>query len=337
MHSLNFHTIKWINGELEILDQTLLPSQERYIPLKTYHEVVSAIKTLQLRGAPLIGVAAAYAVVMADAICRNRIEFAVAVNEIKSARPTAVNLSWAVERMLITYHAYADAPDRNNRLLELAKAIHQDDADMCERIGTLGRELMPDTGTILTHCNAGALATAGCGTALGVVYHAVRAGKRLCVIADETRPVLQGSRLTAWELTREGIDVTLVTDSMAGYLMSRGTIDCVIVGADRIAINYDVANKIGTYTLAVLAKEHGIPFYVAAPTSTFDHRIASGIDIEIEQRAAHEVTSFGGCNVAPDQVRVFNPAFDITPVNLITAIITDRDIIHCKRWYERTH
>jgi methylthioribose-1-phosphate isomerase len=336
MPTLKFHTIKWLDGQLEILDQTLLPAQEKYIRLSDVNEIITAIKTLQLRGAPLIGVAAAYAVAMAASTCRSRSEFAVAVNEIKSARPTAVNLSWAVERMLISYHAFTEAPNRAERLLEQAQRIHQEDAEMCERIGVLGAELMPEDGAVLTHCNAGALATAGCGTALGVIYEATRQGKKLSVFADETRPVLQGSRLTAWELMREGIDVTLITDSMAGHLMSRHIIDCVIVGADRIAINYDVANKIGTYSLAVLAKEHGIPFYVAAPASTFDRQIASGIDIEIEQRNSSEVTNCGGFAIAPEHIRVYNPAFDVTPTHLITAIITDREIIRCKRWADRT-
>jgi methylthioribose-1-phosphate isomerase len=335
MPALKFHTIKWIDGQLEILDQTLLPGQEKYIRLTDFREVVLAIKTLQLRGAPLIGVAAAYAVAMAASACRSRVEFAVAVNEIKSARPTAVNLSWAVERMLISYHAFTEAPDRAERLLEQAQRIHRDDVEMCERIGVFGAELMPEDGAILTHCNAGALATAGCGTALAVIYEAARQGKKLSVFADETRPVLQGSRLTAWELMREGIDVTLITDNMAGHLMSLQIIDCVIVGADRIAINYDIANKIGTYSLAVLAKEHGIPFYVAAPSSTFDRQIASGIDIEIEQRDRSEILNCGGALVAPEHIRVYNPAFDVTPNHLITAIITDSEVIRCKRWTER--
>jgi methylthioribose-1-phosphate isomerase len=327
VHKLKFHTIKWIDSELEILDQSLLPTEEKYLRLSDFHEVVTAIKTLQLRGAPLIGVAAAYAVAMAARSCRTRTEFAVATNEIKSARPTAVNLSWAVERMLLSYRTYADAPDRDQRLLDIALQIHEEDALMCESIGKLGSDLMPDVGTVLTHCNAGALATAGCGTALGVIYQASRSGKKLSVVADETRPVLQGARLTAWELMREGIDVTLIADNMAGYLMAQGKIDCVIVGADRIAINCDVANKIGTYSLAVLAKEHNVPFYVAAPTSTFDHCIASGADIEIEQRAAREVTHHGGQMLAPEEIRVYNPAFDVTPNHLITAIITDKEII----------
>lgn len=329
---MNFTTIRWVENEVEILDQTLLPTVEKYLRLKNYREVVSAIKSLQVRGAPLIGVAAAYAVAMAARDCHNKVEFAVAVNDIKSARPTAVNLSWAVERMLISYHAYADSPDRNRRILDLAQQIHDEDARMCERIGLNGMELLPAIGTVMTYCNAGALATGGSGTALAVIYQAFRSGKKLGVYACETRPILQGARLTAWELSREGLDVTLITDNMAGYLMAQGIIHCVVVGADRIAINYDVANKIGTYSLAVLAKEHDIPFYVAAPTSTFDNRVASGVDIEIEQRSPDEVRLWGTHRTAPENVRVYNPAFDVTPNHLISAIITDREVIRCKRW-----
>lgn len=329
---MNFTTVRWVDGEVEILDQTLLPMQEKYVRLRNYREIVTAIKTLQVRGAPLIGVTAAYAVAMAAIQCRNKVEFAVAVNEIKSARPTAVNLSWAVERMLISYHAYSESPDRNRRLLDLALQIHDQDARMCDRIGLNGMELLPAVGTVMTYCNAGALATGGSGTALAVIYQAFRSGKKLGVYACETRPVLQGARLTAWELTREGLDVTLITDNMAGYLMAQGIINCVIVGADRIAINYDVANKIGTYTLAVLAKEHRIPFYVAAPTTTFDNRVASGIDIDIEQRSGEEVRQWGNLRITPDNVRIYNPAFDVTPNELVTAIITDREVIRCKRW-----
>ncbi|MCC6962469.1 MAG: S-methyl-5-thioribose-1-phosphate isomerase [candidate division Zixibacteria bacterium] len=332
---MNFSTIRWVDGEVEILDQTKLPAVENYLRLQDYHELVRAIKTLQVRGAPLIGIAAAYAIVLAARQCRNKVEFAVAINEIKSARPTAVNLSWAVERMLISYHAYAGSPDVEARLLDLALQIHDEDARMCERIGTNGMDLMPAVGTVLTHCNAGALATGGMGTALAAIYQAFRSGKKLGVFACETRPILQGARLTAWELSREGLDVTLITDNMAGALMAQRMIDCVIVGADRIAINFDVANKIGTYALAVLAQYHGIPFYVAAPTSTFDPRVASGVDIEIEQRGADEVTHLAGQRITPPGVRVANPAFDVTPNNLITAIITDREVIKCKRWGER--
>ncbi len=331
---MNFSTIRWVEDEVEILDQTKLPGQEIYVRIKDYRDLVRAIKTLQVRGAPLIGVAAAYAIVLAARQCRNKVELAVAINEIKLARPTAVNLSWAVERMLISYHAFADKPDVSQRLLDLALQIHDEDARMCERIGMNGLELMPAAGTVMTHCNAGALATGGMGTALAVVYQAFRSGKKLGVFACETRPILQGARLTAWELSREGLDVTLITDNMAGSLMARGIIDCVIVGADRIAINYDVANKIGTYSLAVLAQHHRIPFFVAAPTSTFDNRMASGVDIEIEQRGSEEVTQIGVTRIAPAGVRVINPAFDVTPNELISAIITDREVIKCKRWHE---
>ncbi len=329
---LNFHTIRWIDGAVEILDQTRLPEREVYLKLTDYREVVEAIKSLRVRGAPLIGIAAAYAVVLAARSCRNKVEFAIAINEIKSARPTAVNLSWAVERMLINYHAYAHRPDLTEQMLAIARQIHSEDERMCEQIGVNGMGLMPTTGSVLTHCNAGALATGGSGTALSVIYHAQSSGKRLRVFACETRPVLQGARLSAWELAREGVDVTVITDNMAGYLMSLGMIDCVIVGADRIAINYDVANKIGTYTHAVLAKEHNIPFFVAAPTSTFDNRVASGVDIEIEQRDASEVARCGTKQLVPDSVRILNPAFDITPRELITAIITDQQLIKCGRW-----
>ncbi len=331
---MKFTTIRWVDDEIEILDQTLLPLVERYIRLKSYPEVVSAIKTLQVRGAPLIGVTAAYAIAMAVRDCRNKVEFAVAVNDIKSARPTAVNLSWAVEKMLISYHAFSGSPECHKRLLDLAMQIHDEDSRMCDRIGQNGIDLLPAVGTVMTYCNAGALATGGSGTALGVIYQAFRSGKKLGVYACETRPILQGARLTAWELSREGLDVTLITDNMAGSLMAQGMIDCVIVGADRIAINYDVANKIGTYSLAVLAKEHKVPFYVAAPTSTFDNRVASGADIEIEQRNADEIRQWGNHRTAPDNVRIYNPAFDITPSQLISAIITDREVIRCRRWEE---
>ena len=331
---MKFHTIKWVDGEVEILDQTLLPTRESYIQLKTYGEIIEAIKHLRVRGAPLIGIAAAYAVTLAARHSTNKIDFALAVNEIKTCRSTAVNLSWAVERMLITYHACADSPDRDERLLELARQIHNEDARMCEAIGTNGMELLPESASILTHCNAGALATGGCGTALGIVYQAVRAGKKLAVFADETRPILQGARLTAWELAREGIEVTVIADNAAGSLMSQKIIDCCIVGADRIAANYDVANKIGTYPLAILAKQHQIPFYVAAPTTTFDNQAASGMDIHIEQRSPNEIAYFGSHKIVPDQVKILNPAFDITPSELINAIITENEIIKCARFAE---
>jgi methylthioribose-1-phosphate isomerase len=329
---MKFQTVRWVSDGIEILDQTLLPGEERYICLNNYQEVIEAIKHLRVRGAPLIGIVAAYGVVLAARSCHNKIEFAVAINEVKNCRPTAVNLSWAVERMLITYHAYDGSPERDSKLVELAHQIHIDDAQMCDAIGERGAELLSPEVSVLTHCNAGALATGGSGTALSIIYHAHQAGKRVKVYADETRPILQGSRLTAWELAREGIDVTVITDNMAGHLMASGLIDCVIVGTDRVAANYDIANKIGTYSVAVLAKEHGIPFYVAAPTSTFDNQIASGAEIQIEQRDPREISHFGARQITPTEVKVLNPAFDITPHELITAIITDREIVKCGRW-----
>lgn len=332
---MKFRTIRWVDNEIEILDQTLLPEEERYLRLKTYQEVVEAIKHLRVRGAPLIGITAAYGVVLAAQASRNKIEFAVAVNDIKSSRPTAVNLTWSVERMLLAYHAFEKLPDRAERLLELAQRIHDEDAAMCAEIGRLGADLLPSDVAILTHCNAGALATGGSGTALAVIYHAHKAGKRVAVFADETRPILQGARLTAWELSREGVDVTVITDNMAGHLMAKGRIDCVIVGTDRVAANHDIANKIGTYSVAVLAREHGLPFYVAAPSSTFDSQIATGADIKIEQRSAEEVCFCGGRRIVAEEAKVINPAFDITPNNLITAIVTDKEIIKCGRWGEQ--
>lgn len=329
---MKFQTVRWVSDGVEILDQTLLPGEERYLRLNSYQEVIEAIKHLRVRGAPLIGIVAAYGIVLAARSCRNKMEFAVAVNEIKNCRPTAVNLAWAVERMVITFHAYDGSPDRDNKLVELARQIHLDDARMCDAIGERGAELLSPEVAVLTHCNAGALATGGSGTALAIIYHAYRTGKRIKVYADETRPILQGARLTSWELSREGIDVTVITDNMAGHLMASGLIDCVIVGTDRVAANYDIANKIGTYSVAVLAKEHNIPFYVAAPTSTFDNQIASGTDIPIEQRDPREVSYCGTRQITPSEVKVLNPAFDITPHELITAIITDREIIKCDRW-----
>ena len=329
---MKFHTLRWLGDELEILDQTLLPEREVYIQLRTCNEVIEAIKRLRVRGAPLIGIVAAYGVVLAAREARNKIEFAVAVNELKAARPTAVNLTWAIERMLISFHAYSDAPDRDLKLIDLAARIHAEDAAMCDAIGKLGAELLTPGMNVLTHCNAGALATGGCGTALGVIYRAQQSGKRPLVFADETRPVLQGARLTAWELAREGVNVRVITDNLAGYLMSQGRVDCVIVGADRIASNYDVANKIGTYSLAVLAQAHDIPFYVAAPTTTFDNQLASGNDIPIERREPAEVHTCGSRRIMPPDVEALNIAFDVTPNELITAIINEEEVIRCGRW-----
>jgi methylthioribose-1-phosphate isomerase len=315
---------------IKLLDQTALPEQVIYREIDDYPEIITAIKRLEVRGAPAIGIAAAYGLALAvqksgdssrDFIKRVALE-------IKAARPTAVNLAWAVDRVL---NVLADkAPNSPAETLQLlwdeAESIHDEDRQMCRRIGEHGAELINPGDVILTHCNAGALATGGIGTALGVVYVAHEQGKNVRVFADETRPLLQGARLTAWELQQAGIDVTLIADSVAGMLMRQGRINCAIVGADRIAANGDTANKIGTYTVAVLAKEHNVPFYVAAPTSTFDTDTATGADIAIEERSPAEITNGFGRRTAPPDIRVFAPAFDVTPNDLITAFITDQGV-----------
>jgi len=315
--------LRFEDGALVLLDQTRLPGEEVWLRLEEPAEVIEAIRSLRVRGAPAIGVAAAYALVLAagdaDAV-------RAAAPAIAGARPTAVNLRWAVDRMLRRLAmAPADAP--RAALLEEADAIRREDEAACRAIGRYGAELLAERATVLTHCNAGSLATAGYGTALGVVYAAVESGKSVAVYADETRPLLQGARLTAWELERAGIDVTVIADSVAGSLLARGGVDAVVVGADRIARNGDVANKIGTYPLAVLANTHGVPFYVAAPRSTFDLDCADGARIPIEERASAEVTRGFGVSTAPEGVSVFSPAFDVTPARLVTAIVTEVGII----------
>lgn len=325
--------IEWEFGKLKLLDQTKLPLETTTLELREYREAIDAIKEMRVRGAPAIGVVAAYAVAMAarSIHAHDHQEFVALLREsgreIASARPTAVNISWAVERMLQVAEAEADMGQIRARLLAEAKRIHGEDEEINRRIGKLGRELMPDGGTVLTHCNTGALATGGYGTALGVIRASWEDGRRFQVFATETRPFLQGARLTAWELVQLGIPSTLIVDSSAGLLMRRGEVDCVIVGADRIAANGDVANKIGTYSLSVLAKEHGLPFYVAAPTSTIDLAISSGDEIDIEERRPEEVTRFGGTQTAPEGIGVRNPAFDITPHEYVTAIITENGIV----------
>ena len=306
---------------VRLLDQRLLPDEERWLALETVDEVVEAIKTLAVRGAPAIGVAAGYA--LACAARRGAGERALrdAATRLVAARPTAVNLAWAVRRMSERFAAGAAV------LLAEAHAIRDEDEAACRRIGALGAELVPRDARILTHCNAGALATAGYGTALGVVRSAFEQGKGRMVFADETRPFLQGARLTAWELHRDGIPVTLLTDGMAGWLMQRGEIGCVVVGADRIAASGDVANKVGTYSLAVLAAHHGIPFYVAAPWSTVDLATATGQDIPIEERESDEVVMLAGRRIAPEGVRARYPAFDVTPAALVTALVTERGVV----------
>ncbi|MEW6424017.1 MAG: S-methyl-5-thioribose-1-phosphate isomerase [Bacillota bacterium] len=328
-------TMRWENDTLVLLDQTKLPAKVEYIYCRDHQRVAEAIRSLSVRGAPAIGVAAAYGLVLGLPAGKfsSRREFIGRAKEIAEAllltRPTAVNLSWALQRMLARLeNAPGEEPAELRRiLLEEAHAIYREDLQTNRAIGYWGQELIPQEGRILTHCNAGALATAGYGTALGVVRAAVAAGKKVSVYANETRPLLQGARLTAWELLQENIPVTLITDNMAASLMARGGVDLVIVGADRIAANGDVANKIGTYGLAVLAKEHGMPFYVAAPLSTVDFSLAEGKDIPIEERDPAEVTHLAGQPVAAPGIRVWNPAFDITPARLVTAIITERGVV----------
>lgn len=328
-------TMVWKDGSLRLLDQTRLPLEVTYVDCKTAEEVAEAIKTMKVRGAPAIGAAAAYGLALGAAnLCTGDSD--VFLKELKetarmlaSTRPTAVNLFWALKRMVDTAEnsGLKEVSEIKNLLLKEAEVIFLEDVEMNRSIGRFGQELVPQGARVLTHCNAGALATAGYGTALGVIRAAHDSGKDIEVYADETRPLLQGARLTAWELVQSRIPVTLITDNMAGYLMKKGMIDLAVVGADRITANGDVANKIGTYSVAVLCKEHGIPFYVAAPVSTIDMKLESGDDIPIEEREAEEVTSVFGQEVAPKGVKVFNPAFDVTPNHLITGIITDRGII----------
>jgi methylthioribose-1-phosphate isomerase len=333
---MHFRSIETHEGKLRLLDQRRLPEEIIYNDYNDYREIINAIKTLEVRGAPAIGIAGSFALAIAaqadirriDVEHLKRILTDVAL-EIKAARPTAVNLSWAVNRILNAACDFeGDNLEEFRRFIwDEAAAILREDEAMCRAIGENGATLIKDGDTILTHCNAGALATGGIGTALGVIYTASAQGKRIRVYADETRPVLQGARLTAWELLQEGIDVTLICDNMAGFLMQQGKINLVIVGADRIAKNGDFANKIGTYSLAVLAKAHGVPFYVAAPQSTFDEKALSGKDIPIEERAADEIISWGGIKTAPSDVKVYNPSFDITLADYVTAFVTDKGIV----------
>jgi methylthioribose-1-phosphate isomerase len=306
---------------VRLLDQRRLPAEEVWLELEGSDAVAAAIRDLAVRGAPAIGVAAAYGLAVAARRGAGPAELRRAADRLARARPTAVNLAWAVRRMSARIDAGADA------LLAEAHAIRDEDEASCRRIGALGAPLLPPRACVLTHCNAGALATAGYGTALGIVRAAVESGNALSVYADETRPFLQGARLTAWELQRDGIPVTLLTDGMAGWLMSRGEIACVVVGADRIAANGDVANKIGTYSLAVLAAHHGLPFYVAAPWSTVDLQTATGADIPIEERVGDEVLLLAGQRIAPAGVPARYPAFDVTPGALVTAIVTERGVV----------
>jgi methylthioribose-1-phosphate isomerase len=324
--------LEWLDDRLKIIDQTRLPEHTVFLELTDYRDVVTAIKELKVRGAPAIGVAAAYGIALgAREIQSNEVYlFREKLDKIAeafaAARPTAVNLFKSVERMKRVTGLYDDVTTIKKALVNEAIAIHSEEETATCNISKLGAGLIKAGSAILTHCNAGPLATAGDGTALGIIIAAHREGKNINVIATETRPLLQGARLTAWELLQEGIPTTLITDSMAGYFIKQGKVDCVVVGADRIAANGDTANKIGTYTLAVLAQENGIPFYIAAPTSTVDLSIDSGAEITVEERRADEITSIAGKRIAPQGVNVANPAFDITPHRYISGIITENGI-----------
>lgn len=332
---MSVETLRYVGGRLELIDQRYLPARLEYRACTSAADVADAIRTMVVRGAPAIGCAAAFGVALeaqrlasAPSSDFDR-ALAAALCVLAESRPTAVNLFWALERMKRVLESTASTPPpaRAESLLAAAREILDEDVRICRQLGAHGAALLPDGARVLTHCNAGALATAGHGTALGVIRSAVESGKRISVIADETRPFLQGARLTAWELLEERIPVTLITDNMAGHLMARGEIDAAIVGCDRVARNGDVANKIGTYMVAVLARRHQIPFYVACPLSTIDRAIADGSQIPIEERAPEEVTEVMGTRVAPAGIRVKNPAFDVTPAELVTALITEKGVI----------
>ncbi len=326
--------IAWTGGRLRLLDQTRLPGEQVWLEFDDYREVAAAIREMRVRGAPAIGVAAAYGMSLAARQSRATDmpallhDLDVAMETLGATRPTAVNLFWALRRMRAVAESATMTEDARARLHVEAIAIHAQDVAGNRQMGQFGATLIPDGAAILTHCNAGALATGGYGSALGVIRAAHGAGNNVRVYADETRPLLQGARLTAWELVHDGIPTTLIADTMAGSLMRRGLITCALVGADRIAANGDVANKIGTYQVAVLAHENGLPFYVAAPTSTFDLSLPTGDDIPIEERAGDEVTHFAGVRTAPVGIMVANHAFDVTPAMYVTAIITERGIAY---------
>jgi methylthioribose-1-phosphate isomerase len=330
-------TVAWNGDDIVMVDQRKLPVAETYVTCKTVNEVAKAIKTMVIRGAPAIGVSAAMGVALGAARSKASgtkqfaTEFQRNCDVLAATRPTAVNLFWAIERMKESFAEGAQAGESVDqlkaRLRAAANRIHDDDLESCRAIGRHGAAVVPSEARILTHCNAGALATAGYGTALGVIRGAIAAGKRVTVLADETRPFLQGARLTAWELVRDGIDTTVITDNMTAAMMAGGHVDAVVVGADRIAANGDTANKIGTYGVAILAHAHGIPFYVAAPWSTVDLNTATGAGIPIEERSATEVTHIGSTQVVPDGATVRNPAFDVTPHRYVTAIVTDRGVV----------
>jgi methylthioribose-1-phosphate isomerase len=327
-------TLEWTESGVVFIDQTKLPTEEVYATCTTHQQVADAIRNMVVRGAPAIGVAAAMGIALgvknskAENGADLKREFDVICETMRQTRPTAVNLFWAIRRMTEKFESLRIRPiaQIKEALIEEAQRMHAEDIAANQAMGRHGATLMPLSGGVLTHCNAGALATAGYGTALGVIRAAVEQGKKIHVYADETRPFLQGSRLTAWELMKDGIPTTVISDNMAGVMMQQGKIGAIVVGADRIAANGDVANKVGTYTVAVLAKEHGIPFYVAAPISTVDLETSDGSKIPIEQRNAREVTHIAGKQMVPDGVQVENPAFDVTPAKYVAAIITERGI-----------
>jgi len=327
-------TLRWKEGCVELVDQTLLPSELVYKDCRSVEEIAEAIEMLRVRGAPAIGIAGAFGVVLGAEEIREKKqdvffqELEKRFERLAATRPTAVNLFWALDRMrgVLELCRTESVKETRRRLLDEALKIQEEDKAICRRMGFNGAELLKDGMTVLTHCNAGGLATADYGTALGVIYAAKEQGKKIHVFADETRPLLQGARLTAWELMQNGIETTLITDNMAAWVMSKGRIDCVIVGTDRVARNGDVANKIGTYGVAISAKAHGIPFYVAAPFSTIDRRIPTGEDIPIEERKPEEITTLAGKRIAPESVTVYNPAFDVTPHSYVTAIVSEMGI-----------
>jgi methylthioribose-1-phosphate isomerase len=332
-----FETLRWRNGAFEMLDQRALPDRCVYLAFDSAEAVAQAIRNMVVRGAPAIGCAAAYGIALEARrlATRSRAEFdsgmRTAFNVLAQSRPTAVNLFWALEQMRARIEALGPGATPGNiarELLAEAQHIGAEDIRLNRMMGSHGSALLADGARVLTHCNAGALATAGHGTALGVIRSAIESGKRITVVADETRPFLQGARLTAWELQQDNIPVTLIADNAAGFMMSHGEVDAVIVGADRVAANGDVANKIGTYAVAVLARRHAVPFYVACPVSTIDLKTASGAEIPIEERSRDEVTGFGTLRWAPVEVAVRNPVFDVTPAELVTALITEKGVIH---------
>ncbi len=334
MQDKPLQTVAWQNGKVRLIDQTALPERLQYVELSDWREVAEAIRTMVVRGAPAIGCTAALGLALGarGIIAENREAFLRRVAGIaetfRAARPTAVNLFWAVDRIFgVAQNTEGNPVDLKDAMLHEALRMLDEDIEANRRLGEYGAALLSDNSNVLTHCNAGALATVGYGTALGVIRAAAESGKRIHVYADETRPRLQGMRLTAWELMQDNIPVTVIADNMAASLMRQGKVDCVIVGADRIAYNGDTANKIGTYGVAILAKHHNIPFYVAAPFSTIDMKLASGVQIPIEQRETVEMTHIEGIRVAPEGVEVVNPAFDITPGELVTAFITERGVI----------